>query len=517
MISPFPRMSSIWLIGAGFMAFAYFFAASGLGQQSKTADDKQKTDGPKPLVYGVKTCAGCHSLANPNDTRGLPPVLCRCNEALIWDKEDKHKLAYTNVFKPGGRGEQIVKLLNYSKQDTEKNCVVCHGIYIPEDKLNALTDSTFKRDQSEGVSCVACHGAYEDWIDPHGSSVERKRREWRQLSRQTKQEKYGMTDLWDPAKRTQVCASCHIGNLESGKVVTHAMYAAGHPPLPSFEISTFSDAMPRHWQYLYEKTAEAKKLLDYDPAVLEKTQLLIIGGVTELEASLNLLAGLAENCKQAKAPEDRALDLAAFDCYACHHDLKTPSWRQARGYSGKPGRPQFRPWPTALAPLALLPGEKSDFGSGQEKLSTLHAAFDSRPFGEPSRVAGAARDLQRLCGLLQGKLSRSSSSFNESAVPRSLQQLCALAAEQTPDYDSARQLAWAFRVLYDDLKPKPAKDALIQERLKLLNQELNLELPAGQQKQILSDLPAVLANIANYDPEKFKELFGELSRLLHEK
>ena len=62
-----------------------------------------------------------------------------------------------------------------------------------------------------------------------------------------------MTDLWDPVKRATKCASCHIGNPGEQKVVTHAMYAAGHPPLPGLETATFSDAMPRHWEYLREK------------------------------------------------------------------------------------------------------------------------------------------------------------------------------------------------------------------------------------------------------------------------
>ena len=63
-----------------------------------------------------------------------------------------------------------------------------------------------------------------------------------------------MTDLWDPVRRAETCASCHVGNHDEGKVVTHAMYAAGHPPLPGFETATFGDLEPRHWQYLSEKT-----------------------------------------------------------------------------------------------------------------------------------------------------------------------------------------------------------------------------------------------------------------------
>ena len=31
-------------------------------------------------------------------------------------------------------------------------------------------------------------------------------------------------------------------------MVTHEMYAAGHPPLPGFEIATFCSQMPPHWE-----------------------------------------------------------------------------------------------------------------------------------------------------------------------------------------------------------------------------------------------------------------------------
>ncbi len=30
--------------------------------------------------------------------------------------------------------------------------------------------------------------------------------------------------------------------------MTHEMYAAGHPPLPSVELQTFCEEMPQHWQ-----------------------------------------------------------------------------------------------------------------------------------------------------------------------------------------------------------------------------------------------------------------------------
>ena len=57
-----------------------------------------------------------------------------------------------------------------------------------------------------------------------------------------------MRNLRDPVVRGDVCSSCHIGSAAEGKVVTHAMYAAGHPPLPNFELATFSRNLPQHWR-----------------------------------------------------------------------------------------------------------------------------------------------------------------------------------------------------------------------------------------------------------------------------
>src|SRR5262249_49189324 len=154
----------------------------------------------------------------------------------------------------GDRAREMAELLHFKGPAwEEKSCVSCHGVYI-EDK--SLRHNTFK--EEDGVSCVACHGAYKEWVALHGAVLERDT--GRSSSRKLKKEKYGMRDLWDPANRARLCASCHVGNTAEGKVVTHAMYGAGHPPLPSVEIATFSAAMPRHWQYLKEKTPEVQKM-----------------------------------------------------------------------------------------------------------------------------------------------------------------------------------------------------------------------------------------------------------------
>ena len=36
------------------------------------------------------------------------------------------------------------------------------------------------------------------------------------------------------------------------------MYAAGHPPLPGFEIATFTQQMPKHWVDFADKSADVQ-------------------------------------------------------------------------------------------------------------------------------------------------------------------------------------------------------------------------------------------------------------------
>ena len=71
----------------------------------------------------------------------------------------------------------------------------------------------------------------------------------------------------------------------------------------------------------------------------------------------------AHGVDNKKGPE-----MANYDCYACHHDLTSKSWRQERGYAGVPGRPTLHEWPPALAELGLMhaaadPAEDSRTGS----------------------------------------------------------------------------------------------------------------------------------------------------------
>ena len=99
----------------------------------------------------------------------------------------------------------------------------------------------------------------------------RSNRRWRTK----KYEQYGMTNLRDPVRRTELCLSCHLGDIACGKFVTHDMFAAGHPPLPAFEVESFLEQMPPHWRQV---------------PPLSRTRSVALEGLVALRASVRLLA-----------------------------------------------------------------------------------------------------------------------------------------------------------------------------------------------------------------------------------
>jgi hypothetical protein len=488
------------------IAFAWPDASfrSALSQQPKT-DAGAK---PTPLYAGVSACRKCHT--SSDQIKDAPPELCRCTEIPVWEKEDKHHLAYAVL--ESERAKEMGRILGWNVKE-DNRCLSCHGVVIKDPELRKRSEEV-GFSLKEGVTCTICHGPYLEWVGMHGDPL--RRPTWRKLSRMEKEATHGMTDLWDPQKRAQLCASCHIGNAEQGKFVTHAMYAAGHPPLPSFELASFSEEMPRHWQYLREKKPEVQALLRFKPeeARWEQTKLVAVGSVAALRSSFDLLASQAERSAQEKDPQKQILDFALFDCAGCHHELKKDGWRTIRGYAGKPGRPMMLAWPTDLARLGLLDGKDTELNGVLRKLAD---AFVVRPFGEPGRIATEAKALVKwLDPVIARQASRN---YDEAIAKRWLTLVTQLKETDYPEYDTARQRAWAFAIISDELEWKPEAAGTdprkaFEQRLKLLDEQLNgmlmLALPSGQNKDILKELPGALKRQGNYDPRTFVDKFRAL-------
>jgi hypothetical protein len=506
-----------WVVlGLGvWLAIGWLGAPSARGQKDeKPAEAGAKEDTTaKKLYYGVKACnnEGCHS--KPPAT---PPtkneLICRCVEAKIWSEKDKHDLAFVAL--EGERGRRMGELLGYDRDPRKwKECLTCHAIW-PDDK--ATQHFTFRLE--EGVNCVSCHGAYSNWVSDHaGINAEK----FRPLSRQEKWTAHGMKDLWDPLKRAELCASCHVGNKPQGKWVSHDMYAAGHPPLPGFEPATFSNEMPRHWQYLREKSPALQKELGLAEGELEETKLLLVGAAIALRENMKLLVADAAS---DEVKNGDGLDLAHFDCYACHHDLKADSWRLKRGYEKgrKPGRVGMRPWSTLLIRLAIEADEKkaAKLATYEKLRAALNRAFDARPYGVPVDVAAAAKEMENfadtLARSLNGRVFTSADAVRLlAAIPRLYEP-----TKNLFDYDSARQITWAHELLKKELVRAARKGEVkeddpglvkIDEELKGLREALSLRLPRKSKGETLAtEYKATLERIAGWDPFRAKGLFEVL-------
>jgi hypothetical protein len=533
-------------------------ATPAFGQDSPVHATKTKAS---YFVSGSKYCINCHSRADQRND------LCRMIEGYIWDNCDSHKIAAdwgrsndAQTFggfrsAAGQRAAQIGARLGIKDVTQAMECVGCHSI--------AMTRTTPKQDfanpLAEGVTCVACHGPYKQWITAHQLGDDP---EWRNLTRRQKWVDYGMIDLWNPVVRAQTCISCHVGDADprAGKTITHAMYASGHPPLPSIEVAAFCTEEPKHWLDLRCKSEAARNRLEFNPARMEQTELVAVSSLVSFSRMMALFEAQAkEQSSQPAWPE-----FARFDCTACHHDLKSGASRssrhaRARGSSGRPTAPR---WMSALIRLGVDAADPARFESRvvqlDERLASFHAAIAEKPFGDPARTAAAARaiidwietplaELSRLASVKRGEKARV---LDRSEAVRLLQRLGELTTADLADYESARQIGWAFRTICNELLDsplsppggEPGPNALrahkneIQKILQNLDTALILSLrgqgaetfggclPSDQvmsipraptQKSIVGAiLDARLKTLADYDPDSIARRFADLVQLL---
>lgn len=574
-----PVVSNRWMLtlggAAAYVAVALLFGPDAVAQKrgERPAEQPvaaQVAGGEKkltPLFYGVLRCAGpgCHT--TPPNAAAWPDQLLRCRntEAELWNENDKHADAYHVInteateFVPDDKGNQVKnkhypkaerarrmeKILAASKNNPnykvtkDRDCLVCHSTYIADETLREKSRKEELFRVEEGVNCVTCHGAYLEWFVRHSNPATA--RAWRKLDRDQQQAEGGMVNLWDPVKRAELCASCHVGSMKSDpknnvfpRFVTHEMYAAGHPPLPGFEAAMFSEEMPRHWQYLREKKPAVQKDLKYIDGEQEQTQLMLVGAVVALRESMRLLA------KQAESAGADGLDYSNFDCYSCHHDLKKDAWRPKR-YHGKPGRVPMREWPTELVQLAIAQAypdaaaRKQAMAEFEAARKKVRDAFLEQPFGNPKSIKTAAAAMAGWADKLATRLQYTDADkktrrvIKADEVEKLLKQVPAMFGGKELDFDSARQVGWAFDVLYNELhgypykrkgideaKPQREADPKVRAAQKNLETYLRLRLPQGRKQIIEDELAENLKALNAYRPERFQGLMKSLKAALGE-
>jgi hypothetical protein len=276
---------------------------------STTAAQSQREN-----LVGTSSCSAraCHG--------GLSPVAGQAvqqNEHTTWLTLDKHAQAYLVLFEK--RSQEIAKYIPNAKGEkvpAHKNdrCLACHTNTLS--LANAEASPILAEELIAGVGCEACHGGAREWLGPHTKPG------WKRA--------LGMTATWNIVGYAEKCVGCHVGAGETKDLplrdVNHDLIAAGHPRL-NFEFSVFLDNVPRHWSL--------KKEQEKPPDFAAKAWTL--GQLVSAEAALELLHYRASS-RQAPWPE-----FAEYDCFACHHDLGQPSWRQkSEHYDGR--QPGSLPW-----------------------------------------------------------------------------------------------------------------------------------------------------------------------------
>jgi hypothetical protein len=255
-------LSARFALGIVMMGFAFIALTasqeSNLVQAAQRGKDKDEKDekGEDKMDFaefgrvGVAQCYRCHSTGRLDDEKnvGLDSFIW-LKEVPFWQKNDMHRFAYDCLSSP--LGKQMGDLLKYDVTKAPQ-CLVCHAVDLNHSGLklkNPLTKAEDRFYTGYGMSCEACHGIAtkinekgkkEGWINVHVEP------DWRSTSPKEKSE-YNLLDMRHPQVRAEKCASCHVGNSAEGKIVTHDIFAAGHPPLQPLEIVTFAAEEPPHW------------------------------------------------------------------------------------------------------------------------------------------------------------------------------------------------------------------------------------------------------------------------------
>jgi hypothetical protein len=576
-------------------AIAVMFAAQSLYAQPDAADAKPAAGAE---YVGSDSCVACHSGPSTRYVQDFvtlheaetffPPengdVAEASSSKRLFHRTDKHAEAFMRLMtKRGAKMTDTLGITDTSKyelgsaqhvaalRDTAeaRQCLSCHANWRTDVEITPR----FYEFVEEGVSCEACHGPASKWEIAHS------RIEWRTrpVSERVKQllaadggappdskEALGMIDVRNPIQRAKQCYSCHIGSVEQGKVVTHDMYAAGHPILPGIELEMFATEMPAHWRYLREKGEfELKKdflaangLTDSNVEKdLPRTKVLLVGALMALRHNTDQLARQAELAKQGNLR--RWPDFASYDCQSCHHELTSPSWRQQRGFDGSPpGRVYPSAWPQALVKLGVkqLADDEETFlamsGDLNGKLKLLRSSFDDRPFGDPDKILPAATEVVALLDQYASELSQRP--IDAESAKRAIEFLRNPDEGYVPDFHSARQIAWAIMVMEtEQAATYPAAFPAKAERMQLSDAQtetraqrrargradfqvyrkylaevrepaermarerfdtelfpgLRIRLPAGQGEaaSIDAELPKLLRAISEFDPEKFRQ------------
>lgn len=449
------------------------------GSPSNEATIIRAGSAPRFGPCGTASCSAraCHGGLDSEET--LPSK----RSYSTWLLHDKHRSAAKVL--ESERSRKIARRLQFKHPDEEERCLVCHS--NPQLASSTRAD-LWKAERDYGVGCESCHGAAGTWLEEHSKNA------WRQKSLAEKR----AAGMWlspssprqDLVETARVCAGCHVGappETPGGvpRQVTHELIAAGHPRL-TFEFGAYLAWMPKHWAELKDSAFEPRAWA--------------VGQLTSAETIIDLLAHRAETTPQGW-PE-----FAEYDCFACHHDLQSPSPRvEHRGHPGEPatGSLQWGTWYLSMVRHALAgqPGhEDALIVSGLDDLrmflsesKAVTEATGRRAKEAAAKVRSAAERLDRHADFDGASIRRLAKAIADEGAAR---------AQASWDEKAQRCLALVALELGSRQRPPGARSLRSKATRGLENL---LRFPPGY------DSPRDAMNPSHLDGE-VRKLFQELGR-----
>jgi len=338
------------------------------------------------------------------------------NEYKIWATRDKHHRAYDVLLEP--LGQRIGQRLGIDPTK-ERRCLDCHattGVRLA--KSHVVED---------GVSCELCHGGAKDWLGPHATP------EWQKLSAKQKAAA-GFLDLATPPKRAAACMRCHVGSKRSD--ITHAIMAAGHPPLSGFDVQAYLRVMPPHWSDKDDRSVAT----------------WVAGMKATARAQLDRIARTLRR--------GHRLEFSVFDCWSCHHAAYSGSLYEKAPLPGRPGN-----LPLELSNLKVLliaDGNKVRMARFKPLLERTYDPRGDTPEKLAEEATRAADDLAELfttpraAGVYLKNLDQHLARIerNETRAPKAEMLLLAMAIQSLKGAEPSAELDRALRpgVVYDAAK-----------------------------------------------------------------
>ena len=483
-------------------------AAQDSGPSIPGSPPPSRSSHPAFQLTGVGSCsaAGCHG--GDGTKKKTDGSLDFSNSSYrVWIERDPHARAYDVLLT--ARSRNMIRQLGpgWQAAHQDSRCLTCHSSLEP---AAASADHTVPSwlTQSEvlhdGVSCEACHGAAEKWLTPHTEHT------WRDRMSSESRAALGFVDLRsDVVRRAQTCVKCHVGG--AGRDVNHDLIAAGHPRL-NFELSAYHANIPAHWDV--EKDRQAFPVENDPRGSILEAKLWLVGQLTTADAALDLLTVRAEAATVEAGPSSTPAawpEFAEYGCFACHHDLQSPSWRQKQDpvAGRKPGSYPWGSWNFPL--LTVLEPADSPLTRAWKKLE--------RTMGHPAPAVSDVLPQARWAReLIASELAKHTTpaSLTADRVRQLLQRVTRDGQQlSSRDWDAAAQVYLGTVALY-------------QGRLQAEGQLARLKIPEASDQQLLTALetlrdklkfpqppeaPAQFASPRNFDSDRIEVIHQQLKKL----